>query len=387
MWRNAYQFPIYAMPGAMGEQLMHELSLYSGNMTDVPYGHLIAELPGIDPRDYVRLYTELSVGPVTTMPSLWVFLVIILAVLFLILGTTSASMHWIQRARRKSLRRRVANGEVDLEALGIKRLTVPQVFIDRLPLFTYSAESEPTPPGSPTMKKAASIAESTGIGEVPTLTLIEKTSQPTHVMLQDESKSNHGSIIVHKFLPYSQPTCPICLENYLSGESEIRELPCGHIFHPDCIDTFLSNNSSLCPMCKKSVLPIGFCPTDITNAMVRRERNLRRLRPTVNVTEEVTSGPEANGARARIRALKSKIKRRVLTAPPSAQDMPLRRQSTYMTSAMSANAISHNSVSLSLSPNRERLVVARLQELANEQPSLRDPDMVRGGRRPACKFF
>ena len=77
---------------------------------------------------------------------------------------------------------------------------------------------------------------------------------------------------------FSQPTCAICLDDFVPGGTTVRELPCKHIFHPECIDSFLRENSSLCPMCKKTVLPKGYCPAMVTNAMVRRERLVRRMR-------------------------------------------------------------------------------------------------------------
>lgn len=54
---------------------------------------------------------------------------------------------------------------------------------------------------------------------------------------------------------YSQTTCAICLEDFVAGSSEVRELPCGHFFDPGCIDPYLLGASSQCPVCKKSVLP------------------------------------------------------------------------------------------------------------------------------------
>jgi len=393
-WKTRYQSPVYAIPGAIGYELMHELALYSGNMTDVPFGHTISEFPGVDASDYVRLYTELDVAAATTLPSLWVFLLVIFGVLLLILGSISASMHLIQRARRKSLRRRVAQGEVNLEALGIKRLTVPQVFIDRLPLFTYSAEPEPTPPPSP-QKKAPSVTETSNVVEsssedpVPVLSPIGKT-QLGHMMLVNDKNSNRESILVHKFLPYSQPTCAICLEDYVSGETEIRELPCGHIFHPDCIDTFLGNNSSLCPMCKKSVLPIGFCPTKITNTMVRRERNLRRLRSRVTILEENVNDMEADGARARVQALRAKFKRPIhaSSAPREVPSLPLQPQPIYMTNALPPLSGALHTQPLNLSPSpREQIVAQRIEELASAQAPIEDPDVATERQRPMCKFL
>lgn len=71
----------------------------------------------------------------------------------------------------------------------------------------------------------------------------------------------------------------------------VRELPCLHVFHPDCIDPFLEGQSSLCPLCKASALPQGYVPPSLTNATVRRERNLRRMRARVD------AGGEGGGRR------------------------------------------------------------------------------------------
>ncbi|MCL7030366.1 hypothetical protein MKW94_009159, partial [Papaver nudicaule] len=42
--------------------------------------------------------------------------------------------------------------------------------------------------------------------------------------------------------------CSICLANYTDNE-ELRELPCAHFFHVDCVDKWLKENVS-CPLCK-----------------------------------------------------------------------------------------------------------------------------------------
>jgi hypothetical protein len=392
-WKTAYQFPVYAIPGAIGHRLMHQLALYSGNMTSVPYGHQISEIPNIDPRDYVRLYTQLSVSQVSTLPSLWVFLLVVLAALVLALGGTSASMHFIQRKRRKLLQRRVASGEVNLEALGIKRLTVPLEYIEQLPLFIYSAESEKSPPSSP-RKSSHNTTDSNEFDKwsiASPLPILTPVGQAPFIKMTvaDDSKSNHDSVIVHRFLPYSQPTCPICLEDYISGETEIRELPCGHIFHPDCIDTFLANNSSLCPMCKKSCLPVGICPTKITNAMVRRERNLRRIRSRVPVDEarhEVDL--EAAGVRRRIKSLGFNLRRRALkrSSAEIAPAMPMQPQPVYMTSALPSNPVVERH-SLTLGPSREEVVAQRIRELAATQVPIRDPDIMEENSRPRCELL
>jgi hypothetical protein len=50
--------------------------------------------------------------------------------------------------------------------------------------------------------------------------------------------------------------CSICLDLYEEGD-KLRKLPCGHMFHMSCIDPWLLGSSSLCPMCKGSVVELG----------------------------------------------------------------------------------------------------------------------------------
>mmetsp|Transcript_12256 Transcript_12256/g.17050 ORF Transcript_12256/g.17050 Transcript_12256/m.17050 type:complete len:307 (+) Transcript_12256:103-1023(+) len=47
--------------------------------------------------------------------------------------------------------------------------------------------------------------------------------------------------------------CVICMEDYVEGE-ELKLLPCGHGFHPPCIQPWLENHSERCPMCNRSML-------------------------------------------------------------------------------------------------------------------------------------
>ncbi|KAJ7951836.1 E3 ubiquitin-protein ligase [Quillaja saponaria] len=45
--------------------------------------------------------------------------------------------------------------------------------------------------------------------------------------------------------------CCICLAKY-ADDDELRELPCCHVFHVDCVDKWLKINAS-CPLCKSEV--------------------------------------------------------------------------------------------------------------------------------------
>ena len=196
----------------------------------------------------------------------------------------------LQRRRRNALRRRVENGEVDLETLGIKRMNVPQSELDKMPLYTF--DQAPTTE-VPTAANLASIPEtkpttapSEGSFEArdvqKTATTKDETQLDSEVPVSETAASRQQ---------FSQTTCAICLDDFVSGTTSVRELPCHHIFHPECVDVFLREHSSTCPVCKKSTLPEGFCPPIITNAMVRREQLLRRLRErrAAGTTRRLTS--------------------------------------------------------------------------------------------------
>ncbi|WPT18143.1 Receptor-like proteiny region, transmembrane domain- and RING domain-containing protein 2 [Picochlorum sp. SENEW3] len=47
--------------------------------------------------------------------------------------------------------------------------------------------------------------------------------------------------------------CAICLEEYAAGE-KLRVLPCQHRFHKGCVDAWLIEQSSCCPLCKREAV-------------------------------------------------------------------------------------------------------------------------------------
>ncbi|KAF7723965.1 E3 ubiquitin-protein ligase rnf13 [Apophysomyces ossiformis] len=49
--------------------------------------------------------------------------------------------------------------------------------------------------------------------------------------------------------------CAICLEDFVEDKTEVRVLPCGHGFCVLCIDPWLTQKSTLCPICKWDCMP------------------------------------------------------------------------------------------------------------------------------------
>lgn len=283
-WRQQNDFPIYRVSRSVAGTMLGISRQYSKNITDLPFGDQLTQEYG--PRSYIRLGVFVdTAGNGTNLPSLWIFLLIVLGILLAVIALTSIMMHYLQRRRRQALRRRVANGEVDLEALGIKRLTVPQHLLDKMPLYKYGSSGAVLPPSA--AKESAAATDKLESAHSSRPSSPELSAQP--------ARTKQGS-----FRPttMSQPTCAICLDDYVpvSDESEgttVRELPCHHIFHPECVDAFLKDNSSLCPICKRTALPKGYCPRTITNAMVRRERLMGRVRQRQRTNPSNNAAAEA----------------------------------------------------------------------------------------------
>ncbi|KAI3626593.1 hypothetical protein CBS9595_001954 [Malassezia furfur] len=52
---------------------------------------------------------------------------------------------------------------------------------------------------------------------------------------------------------YAQDVCPICLAGFEEGD-HVRVLPCGHVYHRDEVDDWLTGTRRLCPTCKRDIL-------------------------------------------------------------------------------------------------------------------------------------
>lgn len=266
-WKSNCQFPVYAIAGASGFAVMQQLPQYSGNLSTIKNSAQLLSA-GAVPTDVIRMYCNVQTSQKTNMPTLWAFLLIVLGLVLFLVACTSFTMHWYQRHARNRLQRRVANGSVDLEALGIRRLTVPQEVLDKLPTYVYTADTQEPP-----------IVESP---EASHLARPNSSSSPLPVGPEEHVASDHSR--------YNQPTCAICLDDFVSRSTTVRELPCRHIYHTDCINELLLHHSSLCPVCKNKVLPKGYCPQAVTNLMVRRERQIRRLTGRGPVVAGQTTG-------------------------------------------------------------------------------------------------
>ncbi|KAK3329532.1 hypothetical protein B0H66DRAFT_610450 [Apodospora peruviana] len=384
-WKTQSAYTVFAVSGLEGQHMMQNLSRYSGKLTTVPFGPNISRLYSPDPSDYVRIWTALSVTSSPSLPhGLWVYALIIIGVLLGVVLAASCLMHFVQSRRRSSLRRRVVAGQVNLEGLGIKRLTVPLDHIQKFPLFTYhyepSVNSPPTSPRSP--RQGRGRRGSRGEGGAPPMTTV---SLPPMTVSEKGPASPSAAFTVPTDY---QPGCEICLEQYQNRVTIIRELPCGHIFHPECIEEFLHEVSSLCPLCKACMLPQGYCPK-ITNAMVRRERAIRRLRDRV-VIEDLED--DTGGGHSRIQSWGSTIKKHMFSAhtstPTSSTSTELQSRSKQAIGNRESGVIQQQPDTAAGESNRSNptdLARKRMRELAGSE--LEDGERLTKWKRMRTRIF
>ncbi|VBB89477.1 Conserved hypothetical protein [Yarrowia lipolytica] len=199
----------------------------------------------------------------SNMPKLWVWVLAIVGSILVAILTLSCILNFVQYKRRRNLRTRLRNGEVDLEQLGFIGVSAPTDVIARLPEKVYhSGDSH-----------YESVARKESVWTDKDLANKKRKTK----WLKMAHKKTDESKPEHSLEGYSQSSCPICLDDYEENETVVLELPCRHIFHPDCIRPFLETRSCLCPLCKQSILPKGYLPpgVKITNLTVRRERMIR----------------------------------------------------------------------------------------------------------------
>nr|XP_029118956.1 E3 ubiquitin-protein ligase At1g12760-like isoform X2 [Elaeis guineensis] len=73
--------------------------------------------------------------------------------------------------------------------------------------------------------------------------------------INSENQGNGGILAAgtdkERMISAEDAVCCICLANYVNND-ELRELPCTHHFHMECVDKWLKINA-LCPLCKSEV--------------------------------------------------------------------------------------------------------------------------------------
>lgn len=76
------------------------------------------------------------------------------------------------------------------------------------------------------------------------------------------NQDTNGNILHNLSNELANTICPICTESFTKAQ-DLRQLPCGHQFHPDCVNPWLLNRSSTCPMCRSDLMSIANAGRDV----------------------------------------------------------------------------------------------------------------------------
>jgi hypothetical protein len=164
--------------------------------------------------------------------------------------------------------------------------------------------------------------------------------------------------------------CPICTDDFVKGQ-DVRLLPCGHQFHPDCIDPWLINVSGTCPLCRIDLNPAASTEAaeDGETAHEEGENTLQ----TVDAVESSSNHTNSNRHSRGLAAYLSDI-RRARNAPVEERIEALRR---LRESQQQRQQNGEESVTAEESQGRRRHLAMRLRDRfrirtrqhGSEQPS------------------
>ncbi|KAJ5543447.1 hypothetical protein N7461_009450 [Penicillium sp. DV-2018c] len=278
-WRLDHQYPVYVIPGPAGLTLINDLSWYSGKPPATKRDD--SDTQFVTQTENNRLFARIENEQGTEqLPSLWSFVLAIAGTVLILSLVLVTIYRLILRRRRVGLQRRIEEGQIDLETLALNQMKAPQDVVDKMPLYTY-LEVDPSRDSSFTQERASTDSKEHNAAETtnpPSPTEDNHSYHDTGLRKPPAAviKSAPNDTCRSRYrLSHTQTTCAICLDDFVTGSSLVRELPCGHIFDAECIDPFLTQNSCLCPLCKKSVLPPGSFYISVTNEMTFSSSNFR----------------------------------------------------------------------------------------------------------------
>ncbi|KAH8427118.1 uncharacterized protein LDX57_004835 [Aspergillus melleus] len=176
-----------------------------------------------------------------TNPALWaLFFLIQVPLVVLIIFATRV---W-RRHRRSGLDELYPQfRRPDIEAIRPKKVRPVMTSEDvdrRFPTVGYSAwkSAHETPSQESADRPSTTIERTTSRGPSQQETQNKQTSDEGDNA--HEGPSSEGD---------SHSVCAICVDQF-DANDEVRPLTCGHIFHPACIDMWLTKRQGCCPLCK-----------------------------------------------------------------------------------------------------------------------------------------
>ena len=84
--------------------------------------------------------------------------------------------------------------------------------------------------------------------------------------------------------------CSICLEDFFE-DGYATKIECGHLYHKSCIESWLNNQNSNCPNCRKEISDRNFKKKEYvftTEQYENARMNLKRIHESPEIQAEIT---------------------------------------------------------------------------------------------------
>ena len=108
-------------------------------------------------------------------------------------------------------------------------------------------------------QEVVSLADNIGTTPGITLYMILRGAFPRHTEIQTLSDIELNNIVIQDYSTITNEhqekysSCVVCSDTF-TNDHKVKQLQCEHIFHVECIDTWLRTYSAQCPLCKQNVL-------------------------------------------------------------------------------------------------------------------------------------
>lgn len=202
-------------------------------------------------------------------PSAWEFTLIIVVALLAISFLASVGMHWhLWRIRRRQ-RALFESGLLDMNNAHMTQQSTRKI-IDPASLSLFPTRIIGDEPNlelsrvesNRSIRSSKAIENAQLLQSTISVTTPSQDERPTSV--STPAPQHHES---------SEEACVICLDEFSLGE-QVRKLPCGHEYHCECIDPWLTIKSASCPLCKHD------CSVDVPKTeqqLLEEEEQQQRL--------------------------------------------------------------------------------------------------------------
>lgn len=151
-----------------------------------------------------------------------------------------------------------AGNEMELQPIQQSQNVVPRHIIESLPCYVYPDPSDLSNKQAKENVIEVPDSKSDSNDQLETPSLPSPPSAPTPNFRQ------LGNI---------PKDCEFCWDDFVPNESMVRELPCGHAFHPNCVDRYLTSYRDDCPKCRMKVLPQAAPASHSDGNQERQEEN------------------------------------------------------------------------------------------------------------------